>query len=178
MTSSEGFQHHFKICLLWFLHEAFTLISFAILKWDECLSVQPPPLVQIRVQFLLELEVNWWLDQNVNELEFELSILERRWNNPRSERLTSVWYVLDIDPLSALILRQFTQFLVNFIMNTSKCSREFPWTLYRKQKYITIVSTLFYTVVWSDYKFYMQMLFFYPHFCIKSKTSAYIRHLL
>ena len=33
MTSSEGFQHHIKSCLFWFLHEqAFTLISFAGLK--------------------------------------------------------------------------------------------------------------------------------------------------
>ena len=47
----------------------FTLISFAVLKCDDCLSVQLPfelP-VQIPVQLLLE------LDQNVNELEFELS---------------------------------------------------------------------------------------------------------
>ena len=56
----------------------FTLISFAILKWDDCLSVQVPfvlPVqipVQILVQLLLELEASR-LDQNVNELEFELS---------------------------------------------------------------------------------------------------------
>ena len=53
---------------------AFILIYFAVLKWNDCLSIQVPfelP-VQIPVQFLLELEVNW-LDQNVNELEFELS---------------------------------------------------------------------------------------------------------
>ena len=53
---------------------AFTLISFAVLKWDDCLSVQLPfelP-VQITVQLLLELEPNW-LVQNVIELEFELS---------------------------------------------------------------------------------------------------------
>jgi hypothetical protein len=58
---------------------AFTLISFALLKWDECLSVQVQfelP-VQIPVQLLLDLEANW-LDQNVNELECS------RWNNPRS----------------------------------------------------------------------------------------------
>ena len=51
---------------------AFTLISFAVLKWDECLSVQLPfelP-VQIPVQLLLELEAKL-LD--LNELEFELS---------------------------------------------------------------------------------------------------------
>ena len=53
---------------------AFTLISFAVLEWDDCLSVKVlfELPVQIPVQLLLELEVNW-LDQNVNELEFELS---------------------------------------------------------------------------------------------------------
>ena len=52
----------------------FTLISFAVLKKDDCLSVEVPfeLLVQIPVQLLLELEANL-LDQNVNELEFELS---------------------------------------------------------------------------------------------------------
>ena len=53
---------------------AFTLISFAVLKWDDCISVQVPfelP-VQTPVQLLLELEGNW-IDQNVNELEFEQS---------------------------------------------------------------------------------------------------------
>ena len=34
------------------------------------------------------------------------------------------------------------------------------------------------TVVWSDYKFYMQILFFFhPHLRIKSKTSAYMQML-
>ena len=44
----------------------FTLISFAVLKGDECLSVQLPfelPF-QILVQLLLELEANL-IDQNV-----------------------------------------------------------------------------------------------------------------
>ena len=53
---------------------AFTLISFTLLKWDDCLSVQllfELP-VQTLVQLLLELEANL-LDQNVDELEFELS---------------------------------------------------------------------------------------------------------
>ena len=53
---------------------AFTLISFAVLKPDDCLSVQLPfqlP-VQIPVQLVLELERNL-LVQNVIELEFELS---------------------------------------------------------------------------------------------------------
>ena len=53
---------------------ALTLISFAVLKSDGCLSVQVPfeLLVQIPVQLLLQLEANR-LYQNVNELEFELS---------------------------------------------------------------------------------------------------------
>ena len=53
---------------------AFTLISFDVLKWDECLSVELPfeiP-VQIPIQLLLELEAKL-LDQNVNELEIEVS---------------------------------------------------------------------------------------------------------
>ena len=37
---------------------AFTLISFAVHKWDDCLSIAS--------------RANW-LDQTVNELEFELS---------------------------------------------------------------------------------------------------------
>ena len=52
----------------------YTHISFTVLKWDDCLSVQLPfelP-VQIQVQLLLELEPKW-LVQNVIELEFELS---------------------------------------------------------------------------------------------------------
>ena len=81
MTSSEGFQDHFSIiskfvCCGFYMKKnvAFTL-TFAVLKWDECLSVQLPfklP-VQIPVQLFQELEANW-LDQNVNELEFELPI--------------------------------------------------------------------------------------------------------
>ena len=53
---------------------AFTLISSAVLKWNDYLSVQVPFQLpgQILVQLLLELEMNW-LDQNVIELEFELS---------------------------------------------------------------------------------------------------------
>ena len=50
---------------------AFTRISFAVLKWDGCLSVQLPFELPVPVQ-ILELEANW-LDQNVNELEFDLS---------------------------------------------------------------------------------------------------------
>ena len=55
---------------------AFTLIPFTVMKWDDCLSVQLPfelP-VQVPIQLLLELEANW-PDQSVNELEFELPIL-------------------------------------------------------------------------------------------------------
>ena len=52
---------------------AFTLISFAALKWNDRLSVQFPfeVPVQIPVQLHLELELNW-LVKNVNELEFKL----------------------------------------------------------------------------------------------------------
>ena len=58
---------------------AFTLISLAVLKWDECFSVQLPfelP-VQILIQLILELETNL-LDQNVNEIEFELSRMKMK----------------------------------------------------------------------------------------------------
>jgi len=57
---------------------AFTLIYFAVLKWDHCLSAQVP--FELPVQLLLELQANW-LDQNVNELE--LNYQECRWNNPK-----------------------------------------------------------------------------------------------
>ena len=67
MTSSEEFQHHFTIisklvCSGRYMKKivAFTLISFAVLKGDDCLSVQVPfelP-VQILVQLLLELKDN------------------------------------------------------------------------------------------------------------------------
>ena len=62
MTSSKGFQQRFSI------------ISFTVLKWYDCLSVQLPfeLLFQISVQLLLEPEPNW-LVQNVIKLEFELS---------------------------------------------------------------------------------------------------------
>ena len=52
---------------------AFTLIFFAVLKWDDE-KVQLPIelLVQIPVQLLLDLEPNW-LIQNVIELEIKLS---------------------------------------------------------------------------------------------------------
>ena len=62
---------------MYFIESSFNddqLPAFSVLKWDECLSVQLPfelP-VQIPVQLLLELEANL-PDQNVNELEFELS---------------------------------------------------------------------------------------------------------
>ena len=64
---SPSFQK--KICWDCYMKKnvAFTLISFAVLKWDDCLSVQVPfelP-VQILVQLLLELQTNW-LGQNVN----------------------------------------------------------------------------------------------------------------
>ena len=49
---------------------AFTLISFAVPKRGDCLSVQLPFVLP--VQLLLELEPNL-LVQHVIELEFELS---------------------------------------------------------------------------------------------------------
>ena len=51
---------------------AFTLISFAVLKWHECLSFQLPfeLTVEIPVQLYLELEVNL-LVHNVIEREIE-----------------------------------------------------------------------------------------------------------
>ena len=83
MTSSEVFHHHFTIiskfvCCGCYMKKnvAFTLISFAVLKGDDCLSVQVPfdlpveTLVEILVQLLLELEVN--------RLEFELSTMMER----------------------------------------------------------------------------------------------------
>ena len=63
----SAFEHHFKICLLWLLHEQecsfYTYLPFELL-------VEVP--VQIPVQLILELEPNL-LVQNVIELEFELS---------------------------------------------------------------------------------------------------------
>ena len=51
---------------------AFTLISFAVLKWHECLSFQLPfeLTVEIQVQLYLELEVNL-LVRNVVEREIK-----------------------------------------------------------------------------------------------------------
>ena len=51
---------------------AFTIISFAVLKWHECLSFQLPfeLRVELPVQFHLELEVNL-LVRNVIEGEIE-----------------------------------------------------------------------------------------------------------
>ena len=56
----------------------FTLISFGVLKSDECLSVRLPFELPFELQFeipfqlLLELEVNLVV-QNVNEIQFKLS---------------------------------------------------------------------------------------------------------
>ena len=52
---------------------AFTLIPFAVLKLDECLSVQLAfdLWFEIPFQLLLKPEANL-LDQKVNEIEFEL----------------------------------------------------------------------------------------------------------
>ena len=73
MTSSEEFQRHFSIiskfvCCGFYIQKntAFTLISFAVLKSDECLSVQLP------FELPIHIPVQLLLDLNVNELEFEL----------------------------------------------------------------------------------------------------------
>ena len=73
LTSSERFQQHLSIiskfvCCGFYMKKnvAFSLIYFAVLKKDDCLSAQLPfelP-VQIQVQLLLELRTNC-LDQNV-----------------------------------------------------------------------------------------------------------------
>ena len=56
---------------------AFTLISFAVLKWDKCLSVQLPFQLPFEIPFQLHLELKRnLLDQGVNELEFELSSVD------------------------------------------------------------------------------------------------------
>ena len=67
MTSSKGFQHHFNIISKFVFcgcymkkNAAFALISFAVLKWHECLSFQLlfELTVEIPVQLHLELEMN------------------------------------------------------------------------------------------------------------------------
>ena len=93
---STTFQHHFKICLLWFLHEKeccfYThLFCCTEMRWLFISSTAIWVTVsdRIPVQLLPDLEVNL-LDQNVYELEFEL--FECRRNNPlvvivRSQRV-------------------------------------------------------------------------------------------
>ena len=83
---------------------AIALISFAILKWHECLSVQLPfeSLVQILVQLLLELEVNL-LDQNVNKLQFELSKIDETTQSRRELEIADIckWSQLGIAVFSS-----------------------------------------------------------------------------
>ena len=61
---SASIQNLFVVGFAWKKNVAFTFISFAVLKWDDCLSVQLPfelPVqipVQTPVQMLLELEPN------------------------------------------------------------------------------------------------------------------------
>ena len=66
MTSSEGFQQHFSIiskfvCCIFYMKRnvAFTLISFAVLKWDGCLSVQLPIELPVQIPVQLLLEFRW-----------------------------------------------------------------------------------------------------------------------
>ena len=74
MTSSERFQHHFNIISKFvpsgcYIKEniAYTIISLAVLKSDECLSFQLP------FELPVEIPVQMYLVVSVNELEFELS---------------------------------------------------------------------------------------------------------
>ena len=64
---------------------AFTLISFAVLKWHECLSFQLPfeLTVEIPVQLHLELEVNL-LVHNVIEREIEREKVQMKPPNDRA----------------------------------------------------------------------------------------------
>ena len=75
MTSELTSSKYFELIVNWFLN---LLVRNVIEREIEREKVQMKPpqmpyelLGQIPVQFLLELEANW-LDQNVNELEFEL----------------------------------------------------------------------------------------------------------
>ena len=84
MTSSEGFQQHFSIISKDVVvvfnmkkNAAFKLIYFAVLIWDDCLSVQ------LQFELLVQVPVGTssvasrartkQLVQNVIELEFEQS---------------------------------------------------------------------------------------------------------
>ena len=60
---------------------AFTLISFALLKGDDCLSVQLPlelP-VQIPFQLLLELELNLLVQNVISAGNSENPLLQHPW---------------------------------------------------------------------------------------------------
>ena len=83
MTSSEESYQYFSIiskfvCCDFSIKKnvAFTLTSFAILKWDEYLIIISLTAIwgngSDTAQLLLKLEANL-LDQNMNALEFELS---------------------------------------------------------------------------------------------------------
>ena len=70
MTSSEGFQYHFKNRLLWLLHEkecSFYTYLFCCTEIRLLFQVPFELPVEIRVQLYLELKVNL-LEQKVNEL--------------------------------------------------------------------------------------------------------------
>ena len=97
MTSSKGFQHHFNIiskfvCCGCYMKKnaAFALISFAVLKWHECLSFQLlfELTVEIPVQLHLELEVNL-LVRNVIEREIEKEKVQMK--PPRITKSLEFW---------------------------------------------------------------------------------------
>ena len=124
MISSEDistiFQHHFKICLLWFLPEKecsfYTHLFWCTeMRWLFISSTAFELPVQILVQLLLELELNL-IVQNAIELEFTL-YLECRWNDQkRNLKLSAVlgkfWYRLLFQPKFRAGEFQRTTFLV------------------------------------------------------------------
>ena len=67
---SASFQNSFIVFFYRKNNVAYALISLAVLKWKDYLSVQLQ--FELPVQLLLELELNWPV-QNLIELEFELS---------------------------------------------------------------------------------------------------------
>ena len=124
MTSSKGFQHHFNIiskfvCCGCYMKKnaAFALISFAVLKWHECLSFQLPfeLTVELPVQLHLELEVNL-LVCNVIEREIEREKVQMK---PPSVFLTAL-NLESSEPTK--IIEKF-----NNVCSWLKIERQFLW---------------------------------------------------
>ena len=155
MTSSEGFQQHFSIiskfvCCGFYMKKnvAFTLISFAILKWDDCLSVQVP--FEVPVQLLLELEPNW-LDQNVNKLEcrwndsliltfyswkISSDIADQFSNKPTENDLVKLFWACDFKKVMAQLCVQKWHFKVDIDLFSVHFSGHFAqWELFSIQQW-------------------------------------------